>query len=271
MKYLFKPMLFATGLFLLAGFTACNQNKTNSDVQDSLAIDSLSGKLSIAPFEEANDFPNAKLTVTNVKTEDAGDSVKVTFDYNVANYELTKMTEDEHAHHSANSKDGQHIHFIMDNKPYVALYKPTHTVTLAKNSEHNLLSFLSRSYHLSLKHDAASVLVRFKIDKDGKYEKLADPKEPMLFYSRPKGEYKGKDTENVLLDFYVKNATISPQDYKVMVSVADTSFTVDNWTPYFINGVAAGDLKIKIELVDKDGKTVNGEYGSVERTSSIAP
>ncbi len=271
MKHLFKPMLFASGLFLLAGLTACNQNKTSSSSQDSLAADTLQEKLSIAPFEEANDFPNAKLTLTNVKTEDAGDSVKVTFDYNVANFELTKMTEDEHAHHSANSKDGQHIHFIMDNKPYVALYKPTHTVTLAKNSEHNLLSFLSRSYHLSLKHDAASVLVRFKIDKDGRYEKLADPKEPMLFYSRPKGEYKGKDTENVLLDFYVKNAIISPQDYKVKVSVADTSFTVDKWQPYFINGVTAGDLKIKIELVDKDDKTVNGEYGSIERTSFIMP
>jgi hypothetical protein len=271
MKHLFKPMLFATGLFLIAGLSGCNQNKTSSDTQDSVTTDAPSGKLSIAPFEEANDFPNAKLALTNVSTADAGDSVKVTFDYDVANYELTKMTEDEHAHHSANSRDGQHIHFIMDNKPYVALYKPTHTVTLAKNSEHHLLSFLSRSYHLSLKHDAAAVLVKFKIDKDGKYVKLTDPTEPMLFYSRPKGEYKGKDTKNVLLDFYVKNAKISPQDYKVMVSVADTSFTVDKWTPYLINGVDAGDLKIKIALVDKEGKTVNGDYGSIERTSSIMP
>lgn len=267
MKNLFKQSLLALSLLLVV---ACNQNKTTSNSQDSLSV-SDSGKLSITPFVEPNDFPDAKLSIVNVKTEEAGDSVKVTFEYDVTNYELTKMTEDEHAQHSANSKDGQHIHFIMDNKPYVALYKPTHTVTLAKNSEHNLLSFLSRSYHLSLKHDAASVLLRFKIDNEGKYEKLPDPKKPMLFYSRPKGEYKGKDSENVLLDFYVKNAKISAQDYKVKVSVADTSFTVENWTPYLINGVEAGDLKIKIELVDKDGKKVDGEYGTMERTAIIAP
>src|SRR5690606_20788924 len=155
-------------------------------------------------------FPNASLTIANVNTEAVGDSVKVTFDFSVSNYELTKQTEDRHAEHAANSAEGQHIHFILDNSPYVALYKPTHTVTLAKGSEHTLLVFLSRSYHLSVKSENASALLKFKIDENGLYQKLKEPKEPMLFYSRPKGDYKGKDTENVLLDFYIKNAKLSP-------------------------------------------------------------
>jgi hypothetical protein len=266
MKHNFKIGLL--GLAFLVGFSACNQNKPVSEQQDTLALN----HFRVEALEESNDFPTAKLELSNVKTEAVGaDSVKVTFDYNVANYELTKQTADMNAEHCANSAEGQHIHFILDNKPYQALYKPTNTITLAKNSEHYLLSFLSRSYHLSVKSPDASVLVKFKIDENGKYVKLDDPKEPLLFYSRPKGEYKGKDTEHVLLDFYVKNAVIAADAYKVKVSVADTTFTVDRWTPYFIKGAAEGPLDIKIELLDKDNNTVNGPFNPTERTVTILP
>ena len=95
--------------------------------------------------------------------------------------------------------------------------------------------------------------------------------EPMLFYSRPKGEYKGQDTENLLLDFYVKNLNLSPNDYKVKVDVADTTFTVDSWVPYLIKGADAGDLDVKLTLIDPKGNEVGGQYGQIERTSKIEP
>src|SRR5690606_38865745 len=141
------------------------------------------------------------------------------------------------------------------------LYKPTHTVTLSKNTEHILLGFLSRSYHLSVKSKDASFLLKFKIDENGKYVKLDTPTEPMLFYSRPKGDYKGKDTENVLLDFYIKNIQLSATDYKVKVEVADTTFTVDSWNPYLIKGAEEGDLDVKISLIDPQGNDVKGTFG----------
>ncbi|RRN77762.1 hypothetical protein EIM50_17970, partial [Pseudoxanthomonas sp. SGD-10] len=131
--------------------------------------------------------------------------------------------------------------------------------------------FLSRSYHLSVKSENASALLKFKIDENGRYQKLEEPKEPMLFYSRPKGDYKGKDTENVLLDFYIKNAKLSPSDYKVKVEVQDTSFTVDTWTPYLIKGAESGDLDVTITLVDPKGNNVEGTYGKVKRTSKLMP
>ncbi|WP_026902790.1 hypothetical protein [Pedobacter glucosidilyticus] len=263
-----STLLGAITLFMAT--TACNQanNKADAEHQDSVQNSSLS----IEALQENNDFPDAQLTIKNVSTQPAGtDSVKVIFNFDVKNYELTKQTANMPAEHCANSAEGQHIHFILDNQPYQALYKPTNTITLAKNTEHILLNFLSRSYHLSVKSAGASVLTKFKIDENGKYVALPAPKEPMLFYSRPKGDYKGKDTENVLLDFFVSNAKISPNDYKVKVGVADTSFIVDNWTPYFIKGAPAGDLKIRIELVDKNGKTVSNAFNPTERTVAIQP
>ncbi|WP_017260093.1 hypothetical protein [Pedobacter arcticus] len=261
-----SPFLFS-GLIALASLGACNQNGAKStDTQDSVAKTAMS----IEPLNETEDFPTAKLTIADVKTEKVGtDSVKLTYAFNVANYELSKQTMDNHSGECANSEKGQHIHFIMDNKPYQALYKPENTVTLPVNSEHYLLSFLSRSYHLSVKSADASVLVHFKIDKDGKYVEMESVKEPMLFYSRPKGEYAGKDTQNVLLDFYVKNATLAPDAYKVKVNVGDTTFTVDKWQPYFIKNAPMGDLNLKITLLDASGKELTGDNTSVERSVTL--
>ncbi len=87
----------------------------------------------------------------------------------------------------------------------MALYEPTHTATVALNSEHYVLVFLSRSYHESLKNKGAAMVYHFKVDENGKLQKMADPKTPMVFYSRPKGDYLGKDTANVLFDYYVWN------------------------------------------------------------------
>ena len=259
------PLLFS-GLLALASLSACNQDgKQADDGQDTLET-----AMSIEPLEEADEFPTAKLTINDVKTEKVGtDSVKLMYTFDVANYELTKQTMDNHSGDCANSDKGQHIHFIMDNKPYQALYEPENTITLPVNSEHYLLTFLSRSYHLSVKSPDASVLVHFKIDKDGNYVKMDNPTEPMLFYSRPKGEYAGKDTQNVLLDFYVKNATLGADAYKVKVNVGDTTFTVDKWQPYFIKNAPMGDLNLKIELLDADGKNLTGDNTSIERSVTL--
>ncbi|MBK0381534.1 hypothetical protein I5M32_01055 [Pedobacter sp. SD-b] len=267
MKLKFSYPLVFSGLIALASLGACNQNTKTAD---SNADSTINKKMSIAPLAEADDFPTAKLTVKDVSTEMVGtDSAKMMINFDVANYELTKQTMDMNSGECANSDKGQHIHFIMDNKPYQALYKPENTVTLPLNSEHYLLCFLSRSYHLSVKSPNAAVLVHFKIDEKGNYVKLEESKAPMLFYSRPKGEYAGKDTQNLLLDFYVKNATLASDGYKVKVDVGDTTFTVDKWQPYFIKNAPMGELKLKIQLQDANGKDVSGDNTMVERTVTL--
>jgi len=258
------PLVFS-GLFMVAALGACNQNSKSTSASDSTIT-----TLSIEPVTESDDFPTAKLTLNPVKTEMVGtDSAKLMFNFEVANYELTKQTMDMNSGECANSDKGQHIHFILDNKPYQALYKPENTITLPVNSEHYLLCFLSRSYHLSVKSPDASFLVHFKVDEKGNFVKMDDPTAPMLFYSRPKGEYVGKDTQNVLLDFYVKNATLAADAYKVKVSVGDTTFTVDKWQPYFIKGAPMGDLKLNIQLLDEKGNSVTGDNTSVDRTVTL--
>lgn len=252
----------------IIGMVACNSNNDKTEKQDENAVKST--PIAITPFENSPTFPDATLTVKDMKTEMRGaDSVKITFNYAVSNYELKGQTADAEGKGCANSKDGQHIHFILDNSPYAALYEPTHSFTVAVNSTHYVMSFLSRSYHESLKSPKAGVLKYFSVDEKGKIKDLDIPKAPMLFYSRPKGDYLGKDAEKVMLDFYVYNATLGT-DAKVKATIDGTDFVIDKWQPYFITNAPMGDLNIKLQLEDNDGKDLEGDNTSVSRTAHLA-
>jgi len=267
-----------------AGMLAsCSQSTTKSETTTTSTTDSTKPvvytHLSLAPVGASPEFPNAKLAVKSVTAEKAGtDSAKVTFNFDVKNYELKMQTSDTGTKLCSNSAQGQHIHFILDNQPYKALYDPTSSVTLANNTEHYLMAFLSRSYHQSLKNKGAAIVYHFKIDEKGNLKKLDDPKQPMVFYSRPKGDYLGKDTANVLLDFYVWNCSLSADGYKVMANISndnrgaayDTTLTITDWNSNFINNLGVGKSHVTLTLVDKDGKQVDGPSSKVTRNITLA-
>ena len=87
----------------------------------------------------------------------------------------------------------------------------------------------------------------------------------MLFYSRPKGVYKGADTERVLLDFYLVNTSLSPNGNKVRVTIEDTKFLIDEWAPYYIEGLPKGEISIILELIDSKGNLIDSPFNPSER------
>ena len=121
-------------------------------------------------------------------------------DYNTTSYTFGKQTEDAGSLMCANSAKGQHSHLIIDNEPYIAKYTPEFDQEIA-DGEHHILTFLSRSYHESIKTDAAYRAIKVNVEGNS-FGESSGITEPMLFYSRPKGTYTGKaNTENVMLDF----------------------------------------------------------------------
>lgn len=249
-----------------ATLVACNPTTKNTDgeTQDTTALADSVGSIAVNPLAHSKEFPGATLEIASITAEKVGsDSAKVTVKYDVSNFELTAQTE--HDHHMANSHDGQHIHFILNNTPYEALYKPEYSVTVPLNSEHYLMSFLSRSYHEAIKTADASKLVKFKVTADAQIEELPDSGQIALFYSRPKGEYKGDDTKTVLLDFFVANGTLSADGYKVKADINGQEFILDQWVPYEITNMPMGENTVTLTLVDKDGNAVTGDNVSIER------
>ncbi len=268
-----KTLCSATALVALSSLTACNNTGSgDTAVTDTTASLSIApdAPITITPVEGSPEFPDAQLGIKKVSAELQGtDSVKVTIDYDVKNYELKNQTTDAATKNCNNSKDGQHIHFILDNKPYTALYEPSHSFTIPTNSEHYVMSFLSRSYHESIKSPKAAVLYHFSVDDKGKINKMDLPASPMIFYSRPKGDYLGEDTKNLLLDFYVYNATLG-KDAKVKVDVNGTSFVIDKWQPYFIEHAPMGDVTVTLQLTSINGDNMEGVHTNVQRTAKLA-
>jgi len=272
MKRLFSTTAFsaAAAFVTVFGLSACSNSAGDSASQKD--TDSTAATvMTIEPMTSSPKFPDATLSVASLTATMKGkDSATVTIKYNVGNYQLTGQTEDAAHKGCSNSKDGQHIHFILNNQPYVALYQPENTFVVPVGQPQYLLSFLSRSYHESVKAPKAGVLLHFSVDNNGKVNKLADPQSPMLFYSRPKGEYAGADAQNILLDFYVYHADLGTNAL-VKATVNDTTFSVNQWQAYFIKNAPEGDLNISLQLTDTAGNPLSGDNTSVSRTVKVKP
>lgn len=279
-----KQVVFAlpfVAIFFAMTNSSCQQSGKNgveeiNDTIEAAAAHPIYEPINLIPVVGSPEFENAELTLRNANATLIGkDSTKVAFAFDVKNYNLKNQTSDAANKQCNNSDKGQHIHFIMDNKPYVALYEPKHEITLAKNSEHYLMCFLSRSYHESIKTKGAAFVFHFKIDENGKLVKLDEPKTPMLFYSRPKGDYLGKDTTNLLLDFYVWNASLG-NDFKVKANFKNETTgqskeaTIDTWQAMFIEHMGTGKASVSISLTDKDGKAIEGPMTSATRNIQLA-
>jgi len=214
-----------------------------------------SKKITLTKLEGSPPYLNAKISTASITL---GNENEYAFSFDVSDYELGAQTINNVESQLANSGKGQHIHFIVNNGPYSAHYINNFKKKL--NNENNvILAFLSRSYHESVKNPNAFILTQIgenKIDLNNEF----------LFYSRPKGTYKGKDTEKLLLDFYLINTTISPEGNKVKATINDTEFIITEWSPYYLQGLPKGEIKIKLELINSKGKLVDSPFNPSERT-----
>ena len=90
-----------------------------------------------------------------------------------------------------------------------------------------------------------------------------------MIYSRPKGTYKGGDINNLLLDFFLINVTLGPDGNKVRATINDEVFIIDEWMPYYIQGLTPGILTVQLELIDADGVLIKGPFNEVTRTMTL--
>ena len=204
--------------------------------------------ITITKVVDSPEYENASL---NIKDIEMGDR-ESKFSFNIENYDLGIQTSKNFDYQLANSAKGQHIHFIVNNGPYSAHYTDSFSKGFEKESN-VILAFLSRSYHESVKNKDAYILTQVG-------ESDIDLENEFLFYSRPKGTYKGTDTEKLLLDFYLVNTEISSNGNKVRATIQDTEFIIDEWTPYYIKGLPKGKINIKLELIDSSGNLIKTPF-----------
>ncbi len=245
--------------FLAVSLLAC-KNENSSAVDSEQTEEAF--KYSLTPFSNSPEFADAAIQSMEFNNG------KFNFGVGGESYQLGAQTPDAASKMCANSGEGQHIHLIVDNAPYAAKYTPTFEYEIP-DGEHYLLAFLSRSYHESIKTSAAHVAQKVQIAGNSitTGEKIENP---MLFYSRPKGTYVGKDAEKVMLDFYLCNTTISQDGNMVKAEINGETQFLSTWQPYYIEGLPMGENTITLSLVDKDGNLVDTPLNPVTRKFTLA-
>lgn len=250
-------------------FTACGGNTSTegtddtAESQDTPATEEMEdGKLTLTPMPKSTAYPNAE--IESVMYEDGQFSFEIGGD----EYELGVQTPDADAKMCANSAKGQHIHLIINDNPYAAKYEAEFEYELP-DGEHYMLAFLSRSYHESIKTDKAFEANKIFVE-DNNFSAVEDITEPLLFYSRPKGTYTGKaETDKVMLDFYLVGVPNFGTDHFVEADINGQTFTIDQWQPYYIEGLPMGETTVKLTLVDAEGNAVDTPLNPVTRKITL--
>jgi hypothetical protein len=181
------------------------------------------------------------------------------------------------------AQGSSHVHLILDNKPYKAIYDTKAPVKLSELSGgealaeglHVLVAFPSRATHESVKTKDALAIVPFWIGKKGDLKD--DPtKKPMLIYSRPKGDYKGELANHVLIDFYVANVTLAEGKEHVHVTVTGPGIDkpleghVEKFgNVLYLDNLQNGSYQLKVELMDGSNKPIAGPWNSTTRSINV--
>jgi len=248
-KYLDKFIIpFIIGVIAII-YSCLSNEKKNTIINSSNELQNIT----ITKVIGSPEYENASL---NIKTIEMGDE-ESKFSFNIENYDLGIQTLKNFDYQLANSAKGQHIHFIINNGPYSAHYMDSFSKDFKKESN-VILAFLSRSYHESVKNKDAFILTQVG-------ENQVDLESEFLFYSRPKGTYKGTDIEKLLLDFYLVNTEISSNGNKVRATIQSTEFIIDEWAPYYIKGLPKGEINIKLELIDSSGNLIETPFNPSTR------
>lgn len=252
----FYALLFVSVLFLWNGCKSdTDQNSTNSSFSEKVIEDPVEylgtgePKYNLYIGKTTDEFKDASIDSWSYKNGH--------FDFGIGgnSYELKAQTSDESSLMCANSDEGQHLHIIVDQKPYSAQYDSSFDFDIS-NGQHHLLAFLGKSYHESIKQPAAHI-ARLVDVEDGNITNEWNIPTPTLFYSRPKGTYIGKDTKKVLIDFYPVNIKIG-DDAKIKLQINGEQYYLYEWQPYFVEGLPYGENTIGIQLVDMNGQPISG-------------
>lgn len=244
------------------GLTTEQTEEEGGEMDTPLEEERQKGNIELIAAGEVMGIPGASLTTKSPQSGAKIPSGNLKVNYDVSGFTLGTQTTARMDYSLAESDKGQHIHAILNNEPYMAHYEPEFSKDLAPG-QYLLLSFLSRSYHLSLKNDEAAELIQFTVgDVDGEPYDLS---QPFLFYSRPKGSYDIGENPDILLDFYLMNVNLSETGYTIKAKIAGYPFTIDTWQPYIIRGLEEGLHAVTLTLVDANGDRVDSPFNPVTR------
>ena len=230
-------------LFISCGTDSSDKNQ-NPDSLSNVSTSTSEPKI-IEPItdEEIVALTNNGITLTEIKSANNKD----------ANISLnTKLFKEgvNQFQFSVSGIDNYTISYLANNYSLTQFSSSNFEVELLYGNN-VFLAFLTDKNNISIKSNKGCVLKNAILGSD--VESLFDKSQPHLFYYLPPA-----NVVNPILDFYLVNTSLSKEGNKAKVTINETEFIVNKWAAYQISGLKKPNNTIRIQLVDKNGKLIEG-------------
>ncbi len=237
---------------------------------------------SVTPTPEPD---NVRTTIT-FPQEGEVEYNPVTVQVRLLGFPVGVMSDFERKKEIYNDPNGQSLLVFVDNyhpfeiyNSFIDALEPSniyYDLNLSQNipydldeGMHVIRAFPDRSYGESLKNPGCFQARMFYI---GSQENNLDVdlSAPYLTYNEPLETLRYTESKPLLLDFYLTNVQLSPDGYKVKVTIDDSLQRIlTEWTPYFIYGLKSGEHKIRLQLLNEKNEQAPGLFNNVVRIITI--
>jgi hypothetical protein len=200
----------------------------------------------------------------------------------VEGYPLGNDSEFDRSSEIFDSSMGQTVRVIIDNQPYFPINGPSiqpfnedgfyydqsfkfQIPQTLKEGFHTIRVFPARSFGESLKGERTFQASYFYVGNKTD-EHIDWLSKPYLTYNEPSEQSSYTENRPILLDFYLSNCDLSPDGYRVRLSIdGQGARTISAWQPYYLYGLSKGRHTIRLELIDAKGKVVSGPFNDNTR------
>jgi hypothetical protein len=259
---------------LVAGLVSCSQPTSQSSVRrpgsSGGRISEVATPIAIQELRRSLEAYQPQVKILSPRADEVLQDTQVSVKLQVQDLPIFQDEE---------LKLGSHLHLLLDNQPYGAIYDTKQPIVFddLEPGTHTIRAFAASSWDESFKNEGAYAQTTFHVFAKTP-ENKPDLSKPLLTYSRPQASY---GAEPILLDFYISNvplhlaaqedATDDIPDWQIRCTVNGESFTFDRWEPIYLKGLKPGKNWIQMELLDDQGNPFPNAFNNTVRVIEYQP
>jgi hypothetical protein len=253
-----KKSCFTIFLFPILIALSCSSPREKRDEMVILtstadSLQSLKPEISFYIYEEKNDFPDAIIEMYSPLGNQVFRPGKVPFEFNIKNYPFDA------------GLSGFQLNMILNSGDPVGYNSPIFQRDLNEGT-YRVVAYLIDGEGLSLKEFGNYVDRDFMVGDTRPFPYQA---EPYIVLNMPLNNQKYTDQEEITIDFLVVGGDMNLDKLKVDIQLNEFHYELQQVTPVRIAHLPKGDYMLKVKLMRRDGKELDGPFSSVTKAFKI--
>ncbi|MCH7410638.1 hypothetical protein MM239_14615 [Belliella sp. DSM 111904] len=215
----------------------------------SVSSENDSPEVSFYFYEEKNDYPDAILEMFSPLGNQVFKPGKVPFEFNIKNYPFGDGLNDFQ------------LKLILNSSDPIGYNMPIFQRELNEGT-YRAIAYLVDEEGLALKEFGNFVDRDFRVGDTRPFPFSA---EPYIAVNIPKDGQTYNTGEEVTIDFLLMGGDLKQDKLKVIISIDDFQYDVNEVTPVRISDLPKGEHAINVKLVKQDGQELDGPFSSIRK------